>query len=76
MALSSLSTVEMSSSAIPVDYSYLGPGGNAAGAAVLLVLCIGAVAARFWGRARAQVGFKSDDWLILASLVSKVSMNA
>lgn len=59
----------MPSSDILVDYSYLGPGGNVAGATTLLVLCIGAVFVRFWGRTRAKFGLKSDDWLILISLV-------
>ncbi|KAF2661087.1 hypothetical protein K491DRAFT_674375 [Lophiostoma macrostomum CBS 122681] len=64
-----------SSSDILVDYSYLGPGGNIAGSVVMLVLSITAVAARFWGRAKSKIGFKSDDWLILISLVFFVGMN-
>lgn len=60
----------MSSSDVLVDYSYLGPGGNLAATIVMLLLCIGAVAARFWGRAKAKLGFKADDWLVLISLVS------
>ena len=56
-------------SEILVDYTYLGPGNNIAGAIVMLLLCIPAAIARFWGRARANIGFKSDDWLILISLV-------
>lgn len=65
----------MPSSDILVDYSYLGPGGNVAGTVVLIVLCFAAVATRFWGRSRVRAGFKSDDWLILISLVSKVSIS-
>ena len=53
-----------------IDYSYLGAGGNIAGTVVMLVLSIAAVGFRFWGRKRAKLPLKSDDWLILISLVS------
>ena len=59
----------MSSSEILVDYSYLGPGRNIAGAVVMLILSIAAVTARFWGRRRAKLSLQPDDWLIFASLV-------